>query len=182
MERDKKTERNFNEYSDLHKEVYGHRPESDVARGFRELSYEGQDAAHASLYAMAREADRRRRRRGSLLKDEFDLAKDQISSLASGVFARSAGRGSPVPELGSLQNEIRELSSLLVRAANEFEIAEDMLSRGYEGEAVDLIHSSRHYLVEAQELWGKRIFSRRISDAISAVDSIYQTNWYKRTV
>jgi hypothetical protein len=176
MERDKKTERNFNDYSDLHKEVYGYRPDSDVARGFRELSYGGQNAAHASLEAMGEEAARGKK------KDEFDLAKDQISSLASGVFARSAGRGSPVPELGSLQNEIRELSSLLMRAANEFEIAEDMLSRGYEGDAVDFIHSSRAYLVEAQELWLKKIFSRDIANAISSVDSIYQTNWYKRTV
>ena len=67
MEQDKKTEQNFNDYSDLHKEVYGYRPESDVARGFRKLSYEGQDAVHASLHAMAEEAAR-----GKKSGDEFD--------------------------------------------------------------------------------------------------------------
>ena len=177
MERDKKTERNFNDYSDLHKEVYGYRPATDVARRFRELSYEGQDAAHASLYAMAEEAAL-----GKESDDEFGQAQKKISSLASLFFERSAGRGSPHPELRSLQ--ISELSSLILRASSDFDIAEDMLSRGYEGEAVDLIHSARAYLVEAQDLWlwGERIYPRHISDAISSVDSIYQTNWYKEIV
>ena len=47
---------NFTDYSDLHKETYGYRPSAEVARAFKALSPEGQEAAHASLAAVAEEA------------------------------------------------------------------------------------------------------------------------------